>query len=79
MFEFRLRILEAGPDSYLGVVERFPQVMAHSTSPRRAEAHLTRALIDFFNRLQDRESTLIRLGDMPTVRSSRIYLCFRAS
>jgi hypothetical protein len=75
MFEFRLRIVEAGPASYLGIVEGFPQVMVHATSPGQAEGDLVRALIDHLERMQDQGSTMIQLDDLPTVRELRLHLC----
>jgi hypothetical protein len=68
MFEFRLRILEAGPGSYLGIVEGFPQILVQSITPVQAEADLTRALIDYLERLMDHDATRIQLDDFPTVR-----------
>jgi hypothetical protein len=74
MFEFRLRILDVGEGSFLGIVEGFPEVLAHATSPAQAEADLTRALVDHLDRFQDRESTRIDWDDFPTVRVRRLYL-----
>jgi hypothetical protein len=79
MFEFRLRILdvrerEGNPPSFLGIVEGFPEVLAHATSPGQAEADLTRALADHLNRLQDLEATRIDWDDFPTVRLTKLYL-----
>lgn len=74
MFEFRLRILEAGPDSYLGIVEGFPAVLVHSDSANQAEADLIRALIDYLERLQDHDATRLELDDFPTVKVIRLYL-----
>ena len=79
MFEFRLRILDVrerdmDPPSFLGIVEGFPEVMAHATSLRQAEADLYRALADHLTRLQDREATRLDLDDFPTVGAQRLYL-----
>jgi hypothetical protein len=79
MFEFRLRILDVrerdeDPPSFLGVVEGFPEVLAHATSLSQAEADLTRALIEHLTRLQDREATRIDWDDFPTVRVARLYV-----
>jgi predicted RNase H-like HicB family nuclease len=74
MFEFRLRILEAGPNSFLGIVEGFPQVMAHAATASAAEADLVRALGDYLEGLMDQEATLIQLDDFPTVRFARLCL-----
>jgi predicted RNase H-like HicB family nuclease len=74
MFEFRLRILDVGEGSFLGIVEGFPDVLMHATSPGQAEADLTRALVDHLERLQDRESTRIDWDDFPTVRAARLWL-----
>jgi hypothetical protein len=74
MFEFRLRILDVGEGSFLGIVEGFPEILVHATSPGQAEADLTRALVDHLERLQDREATRIDWDDFPTVRLARLYL-----
>jgi hypothetical protein len=79
MFEFRLRVLDVrerdtDPSSFLGIVEGFPEILVHASSPEQAEADLTRALVDHLDRLQDRESTRIDWDDFPTVRVRRLYL-----
>lgn len=79
MFEFRLRILdvrerEGDPPSFLGIVEGFPEILAHATSAGQAEADLTSALSEHLRRLQDREATRIDWDDFPTVRSVRLYV-----
>ncbi|MFZ0698990.1 MAG: hypothetical protein WAN74_02185 [Thermoplasmata archaeon] len=74
MFEFRLRILDVGEGSYLGIVEGFPEVMVHATSAHQAEADLTRALIAHLESLQDLEATRLELDDFPTVRVVRLWL-----
>jgi hypothetical protein len=81
MIGFRLRVLdvrerETDPPSFLGIVEGFPQILTHGTSAGEAEADLVRALSDHFERLQDRETTLIQLDDLPTVRVARLWLSF---
>lgn len=77
MFEFRLRILEAGPDSFLGTVEGFPAVIVHADSAN--EADLVRALVDYLERLSDHEGTRLELDDFPAVRASRLILGPRSS
>jgi imidazoleglycerol phosphate synthase glutamine amidotransferase subunit HisH len=84
MFEFRLRILdvresETGPNSFLGIVEGFPQIMTHSTSVEQAEKDLVNALIEHLRRLQDHEATRIGWDDFATVRVARLYLGPRLS
>jgi predicted RNase H-like HicB family nuclease len=74
MFEFRLRILEVGEDSYLGIVEGFPEVMVHATSACQAEADLVRALAAHLEGLHDREATRLELDENPTVRVVRLVL-----
>ncbi len=68
MFELRLRSLEAGPSSYLGVVEGIPDILVHPATPGEAEGDLVRALIDHLESGMDYESTRLQLEDMPTVR-----------
>jgi len=80
MFEFRLRILdvrerESDLPSFLGIVEGFPQVMAHSTSAEQTEADLVRSLGEYLGQIQDREATRLELDDFPTVRATRLWLC----
>jgi len=79
VFEFRLRILdvrerETDPPSFLGIVEGFPEVLVHAPSPGQAEVNLTRALGEYLERIQDRESTRIDWDDFPTVRTARLYI-----
>ena len=74
MFEFRLRILDVGEGSFLGIVEGFPDVMVHATSAAGAEADLVRALAGHLEQLQDYEATRIELDDFPTVRVVRLFL-----
>ncbi len=79
MFEFRLRILdvrerESDPPSFLGIVEGFPQVMAHAASAAETERDLMAGLCDYLTRSQDREATRIDWDDFPTVRVGRLWL-----
>ena len=79
MFEFRLRILDVrerdtGPDSFLGMVEGFPEILAHAASIGQTELDLVNALIDYLQRLQDHEATRIDWDDFPTVRIARLFL-----
>jgi Lon protease-like protein len=79
VFEFRLRILdvrerETDLPSFLGIVEGFPQVMAHAASVVEAERDLFDALRDYLTRIQDREATRIDWDEYPTVRSVGLYL-----
>jgi hypothetical protein len=63
-----------GEGLFLGIVEGFPEILVHATSPGQAEADLTRALIEQLARLQDREATRIDWDSFPTVRPVRLYL-----
>ena len=74
MFEIRLRVLEAGPGSYLGIVEGFPGILVHATTAGEAEADATRALADHLERSVDREATRIQFEDLPTVKVARLRL-----
>jgi len=79
MFEFRLRILDVresdmDPPSFLGIVEGFPEVLAHATSVEEAERDLVNALREYFQRLQDHEATRPEWDDFPTVRTGRLML-----
>jgi len=74
MFEFRLRILDVGQGSFLGIVEGFPEVLVHATSPTRAEVDLVVALAEHLKRLQDHEATRIDWADFPTIRVTRLHL-----
>ncbi len=74
MFEFRLRVLDAGGGSFLGIIEGFPELLVHATSAGAAEEDLVRALVAHLDRLQDREATWPQLDDFPTVRTTRLFL-----
>jgi hypothetical protein len=74
MFEFRLRVLDVGGGSFLGIVEGFPELLVHAISAGDAEADLVRALVAHLDRLQNREATWPQLDDFPTVRTARIML-----
>ncbi len=63
-----------GEGSFLGIVEGFPEIFVHATSPGQAEADLTRALVEHLKRLQDHEATRIDWDDFPTVRVTRVFL-----
>jgi predicted RNase H-like HicB family nuclease len=73
VFEIRLRVLEAGEGSYLGIVERFPDIRVHATTAAEVEADATRALADHLERWMDREATRMQMEDFPTVRITRLY------
>ena len=84
MFEFRLRILDVrehdtDPPSFLGIVEGFPQIMAHSTSVEQAERDLVNALEEHLRRLMDQEATRLQLDEYPTVHVDRLHLSIRLS
>jgi predicted RNase H-like HicB family nuclease len=77
VFEFRLRILDVrerdtDPPSFLGIVEGFPEVLAHATTVDRAERDLVKALEDHLKGLMDHEATRLELDDFPTVRAVRL-------
>jgi|HubBroStandDraft_1064217.scaffolds.fasta_scaffold23456_3 hypothetical protein len=79
MFEFRLRVLdvrerESDPPSFLGIVEGFPQVMAHAASAAEVERDLAASLCDYLTRIQDREATRIDWDEFPTIKLVRAYL-----
>jgi len=79
MFEFRLRILDAresdtGPNSFLGVVEGFPEILVHATSVEQAERDLVNALTELLRRIQDCEATRLELDEYPTIRRPKLYL-----
>jgi len=79
MFEFRLRILDAresdtDPNSFLGIVEGFPEILTHSTSIEQAERDLATALVSHLERIQDTIATRLELDDFRTVRVVRLYL-----
>lgn len=74
MFEFRLRVLDAGDGSFIGVVEGYPEILVAGTSASQTEADLTRALAELLERGRDLEATRLQLEDFPTVREFRLYL-----
>lgn len=74
MFEFRLRILEVGENSYVGVVDWFPEVFAHAASIARTESELASALAGYLEGLRDRAAMRFHFDDFPTVRIVRVFL-----
>jgi predicted RNase H-like HicB family nuclease len=79
VFEFRLRILDAresdaGPNSFLGIVEGFPEILVHATTVEQAERDLVNALSEHLRRLQDHEATRLEMDDLPTVSIIRLSL-----
>jgi len=74
VFAFRLRILDVGRGSYLGIVEGFPQILAHAESAGECEAQVTQILVAYLEGLKDEEATRIQLDDFPTVRTGRLHL-----
>ena len=80
MFEFRLRILDVrerdtDPPSFLGIVEGFPEILAHAISTEQAETDLMNALGEHLRGIQNREATRIDWDDFPTARVVRLRLC----
>jgi hypothetical protein len=83
MFEFRLRILDAresgaGPNSFLGIVEGFPEILVHATSIGQTETDLVNALADRLHSLLDLEATRLELDGFPMVLETRLVLCREA-
>lgn len=74
MFEIRLRILDVGPNSFLGIAEGFPDVLVHASTINQAERELVRALEDHLTRVQDEEATRLQLDDFPTVKVVQLCL-----
>jgi hypothetical protein len=75
VFAFQLRVLDVGPQSYLGIVEGFPMIMAHAESAGECDAQLTRMLVAYLEGLRDEEATRIEVDDLPTVRIAHLTLC----
>lgn len=73
MFEFRLRILDVGEGSFLGIVEGFSEVLVYATTVQQAERDLVNALAEHLRRLMDHEATRLELDDFPTVRIVRLF------
>jgi hypothetical protein len=74
VFEFRLRVLDVGGGSFLGIVEGFPELLVHAASAGDAEADLVRALVAYLERLQNCEATWPQFDDFPTVRVLRLVV-----
>jgi hypothetical protein len=74
VFEIRLRVLDLGGGSFLGITGGFPQVLEHWSSPGEVEADLLRALIDHLQRIQDLAASRLQWDDFPTVRTVRLRL-----
>lgn len=82
MLEIRLRILnvrerDTDPNSFLGIVEGFPEVLVHATTVEQAEKDLLNGLEEYLGRLMDHEATRLQLDDFPTVRVIRLHLSSR--
>jgi hypothetical protein len=82
MFEFRLRILdvrehETDPFSYLGIVEGFPDILAHSTSVGQVEKDLMNAIAEHLKRLRADEATRIDWDEFPTARVVRLCVSLK--
>ena len=80
MFEFRLRILDAresdaGPNSFLGIVEGFPEILVHARTVEQAERDLVNALEGHLRGLMDQDATRLEQDEFPTVRTARLRLC----
>lgn len=69
-----VRERESDPQSFLGIVEGFPEILVHATTMERAERSLVSVLEDHLRRLMDHEATRIDWEDFPTVRVSWLYL-----
>ena len=69
-----MRERDTDPPFFLGIVEGFPDVLAHATSVEHAERDLVNALSEHLRRLQDQEATRLDLDDFPTVRSVQLCL-----
>lgn len=74
MFEFRLRILEEGPNSFIGVVDEFPDFLVHGTSINEVEQDLVNVLIPQLRRLLNYEPVRYGLDELPTVRIVQLHL-----
>lgn len=79
MFEYRRRILDVrerdtDPNSFLGIVEGFPDILVHATTVEQAEKDLVNALEEHLARLMDHEATRIDWDDFPTIRIVRLSL-----
>jgi hypothetical protein len=74
MFEFRLRILEAGPGEYTGVVDGFPDFLVTGTSMVKTEHDLVAALIVQLQGLLRYGGHRLWLDEFPTVHEQRLIL-----
>jgi hypothetical protein len=71
---FRHRVLEAGPDSYLGIVDGFPEILVQAVPAQKGQADLVRGLEDYLERIQKCEDARIKHESFPTVRVAWAYL-----
>ena len=74
MFEFRARVLQAGPSSFLGLVDGFPQIFTESESLAEAERDVLNALGDYLRSLEQPYAARIEQDDIPRVAVRRLYL-----
>jgi predicted RNase H-like HicB family nuclease len=79
VFAFRLRVLDVrlrsgDLQSYLGIVEGFPMIMAQAESVGECEAQVTRLLVAYLEGLRDEAATRIQLDDFPSTRAVLLFL-----
>jgi hypothetical protein len=74
MFEFRARILQAGPNSFLGLVDGFPQILTESSTVGGAEIDIVNALGDYLESLAEPPDARVEHDDMPEIRRLTILL-----
>jgi hypothetical protein len=74
MFEFRARILQASPTSFLRLVDGFPQIFTESPTVSAAEIDVGNAMGDYLASLAKPPQARVEQDDFPTVRMTRIAL-----
>jgi hypothetical protein len=74
MFEFRARILQAGPNSFLGVIDGFPQILTESPTVGGAEIDVLNSLGDYIASLAEPPQAETEHDDFPTIAILRLRL-----
>jgi hypothetical protein len=72
MFEFRARILQAGPNSFLGLIDGFPQILTESPTVVVAQIDVLNALGECLASMAESPAVRVEHDDYPTVRILRL-------
>ena len=74
MFESRARSLQTRPNSFLGIVGGFPQVLSESARLAEAERDVSVALSAFLRSREEPYGPRVEYDEFPTDRDPRFWL-----